>query len=125
MGLRSARLAPLVAILALAVAACATAGALGKSRMRTLMGMAAADAPVKIVVLNVEAERGTAVAGEMTLADVRRGPRVLEVDRGAGRNEILVLTDLDADSSLIVDSLRPRYRVYVVGEYLREDLSDD
>lgn len=124
MGPRVARLAPLVAVLALALAACATAGAVGKSRMRTLLGKAEPGAAVKIVVLNVEAERGTAVAGEMTLKDVRSGPRVLEADRGAGRNEILVLTDLDADSSNLVDSLRPRYRVYVVGEYLREDLGE-
>ena len=114
-----------VAVLALALAACATAGALGKSRMRALLDRAPGDRPVKIVVLNVEAERGTVVAGEGTLADVRRCPGAMEADRGAGRNEILVLAEADADSSSMVDSLRPRYRVYVVGEYTRKEIDGD
>ena len=118
---------PTLAVLVLVVAAallsaCASDGAFARGRMRTMVGKAPPEKPVKIVVLNVEAERGTAVAGEMTLADVRKAPGVLDADRGAGRNDVIVLVDLETDSSHIVDSLRPRYRVYVVGEYLREDL---
>jgi hypothetical protein len=114
-----------VAVIALAAAACATDGGLARSRMRSLLSKAPPDAAVKVIVLNVEAERGTVVAGEGTLADVRRTPGVLQADRGGGRNEILVVADLDADSSYFVDALRPRYRVYVVREFLREDLAGD
>ena len=114
-----------VLLVAAAAAACASAGAVGKARMRSLLSKAPPDAKVKVVILNVEAERGTVMAGEGTLGDVRRTPNVLQADRGAGRNEILVVTDLDTDSSFFLEALRPRYRVYVVGEYLREDLAGD
>lgn len=123
MNRRIARLA--VPLSDAAATACASDGAAGRSRMRSPLSKAPPSAKVKVVVLNVEAERGTVMAGEGTPGDVRRTPNVLQADRGAGRNEILVVADLDTDASFLLDALRPRYRVYVVGEHLGGELSGD
>ena len=93
-------------------AACASAGPVATGKERSMLERAG-EIPAKVVVLEVRGDRATAFLDETALVDIRGTPGVLEADRGA-RNEALVLVKEETEPSYLVEALRPRWKCTVV-----------
>ena len=102
------------------VAACRSDGPLADSIKEGMLESAPPGTDAKLVTLRVTGNRGRIVADEFAVDALLRGPGVLDVRRGRGRNELYVLIEGHADPYALPNALPLGDRGHVV-EVLRAD----